>query len=68
MGRIRTVSPGKTRGYPYPVCKKTPAIWCLYFDVPLAIYSLKVSLCYLKPITAMGFGKVLDLFLLKILV
>ena len=23
MGEIRIVSPGKTRGYPYPVCKKT---------------------------------------------
>ena len=22
MGEIRFVSPGKTRGYPYPVCKK----------------------------------------------
>ena len=22
MGEIRIVSPGKTRGYPYPVCKK----------------------------------------------
>ena len=23
MGEIRIVGPGKTRGYPYPVCKKT---------------------------------------------
>ena len=22
MGEIRIVSPGRTRGYPYPVCKK----------------------------------------------
>ena len=22
MGEIRIVSPGETRGYPYPVCKK----------------------------------------------
>ena len=22
MGEIRIVGPGKTRGYPYPVCKK----------------------------------------------
>ena len=22
MSKIRIVSPGKTRGYPYPVCKK----------------------------------------------
>ena len=22
MGKIRIVRPGKTRGYPYPVCKK----------------------------------------------
>ena len=30
MGEIRIVGPGKTRGYPYPVCKKlcyhTPVI------------------------------------------
>ena len=24
MGEIRIVSPGKKRGYPYPVCKKIP--------------------------------------------
>ena len=23
MGEIRIVRPGETRGYPYPVCKKT---------------------------------------------
>ena len=23
MGEIRIVGPGKTRGYPYPVCKKS---------------------------------------------
>ena len=27
MGEIRIVGPGKTRGYPYPVCKKD-----LYFS------------------------------------
>ena len=28
MGEIRIVGPGKTRGYPYPVCKKMESI-CL---------------------------------------
>ena len=26
MGEIRIVGPGKTRGYPYPVCKKEFAL------------------------------------------
>ena len=26
MGEIRIVSPGKTRDYPYPVCKKIPSL------------------------------------------
>ena len=26
MGEIRIVGPGKTRGYPYPVCKKMPSL------------------------------------------
>ena len=34
MGEIRIVGPGKTRGYPYPVCKKTD-------------YSLDISLLYI---------------------
>ena len=25
MGEIRIVGPGKTRGYPYPICKKFPS-------------------------------------------
>ena len=37
MGEIRIVGPGKTRGYPYPVCKK-----CLVFasvgDQTMAIF------------------------------
>ena len=35
MGEIRIVGPGKTRGYPYPVCKLTsnlPKVTSL-FDV-----------------------------------
>ena len=30
MGEIRIVGPGKTRGYPYPVCKKLGSLssWC----------------------------------------
>ena len=26
MGEIRIVGPGKTRGYPYPVCKKEKSV------------------------------------------
>ena len=37
MGEIRIVGPGKTRGYPYPVCKKSRAkgvcIWGLCYNV-----------------------------------
>ena len=33
MGEIRIVSPGKTRGYPYPVCKKIFYVtWSILFD------------------------------------
>ena len=28
MGEIRIVGPGKTRGYPYPVCKKKGYLDC----------------------------------------
>ena len=28
MGEIRIVGPGKTRGYPYPVCKKLHVAGC----------------------------------------
>ena len=27
MGEIRIVGPGKTRGYPYPVCKKNEYVY-----------------------------------------
>ena len=27
MDEIRIVGPGKTRGYPYPVCKKKEYVW-----------------------------------------
>ena len=37
MGEIRIVGPGKTRGYPYPVCKKTlsvsPAVNGYLFEI-----------------------------------
>ena len=68
MGKIRTLSPGKTRGILIRYARKNLPSGGLYFDIPLAICSLKVTLCYLKPIRAMGFGKGLDLFLLKIFV
>ena len=35
MGEIRIVGPGKTRGYPYPVCKKKGVEMCpnIFFDI-----------------------------------
>ena len=38
MGEIRIVGPGKTRGYPYPVCKKT--IYTTLISVDLAQYEI----------------------------
>ena len=38
MGEICIVSPGKRRGYPYPVCKK-------HKDVPIHNFTL-ISNCY----------------------
>ena len=43
MGEIRIVGPGKTRGYPYPVCKKRivgPGKTCGY---PYPVYKIEVS-------------------------
>ena len=40
MGEIRIVGPGKTRGYPYPVCKK------IYFQSPKSYaVTITTSLC-----------------------
>ena len=33
MGEIRIVGPGKTRGYPYPICKKTTSATFYPLDV-----------------------------------
>ena len=45
MGEIRIVGPGKTRGYPYLVCKKKQ----LYHDLPVweIIHSIKKLMDYL---------------------
>ena len=37
MGEIRIVGPGKTRGYPYPVCKK------IYVEPPHGLTIYQVS-------------------------
>ena len=37
MGKIRIVSPGKTCGYPYPVCKK------LHLEQPYLLLSSAVG-------------------------
>ena len=38
MGEIRFVGPGKTSGYPYPVCKKT--CYITFISVDLAQYEI----------------------------
>ena len=63
MGEIRIVGPGKTRGYPYPVCKKS--LYCIatriygapegtytmfFFDVA-ATYLVVMAPCYVLPST-----------------
>ena len=40
MGEIRIVSPGKTRGYPYPVCKKIGVEMKLLIGNVSKLYSL----------------------------
>ena len=39
MGEIRIFGPGKTRGYPYPVCKK----FLLYFSMNYRDLSVKIE-------------------------
>ena len=41
MGEIRYVGPGKTRGYPYPVCKN---IYSAYFISQGCIFHLAIRL------------------------
>ena len=48
MGEIRTVGPGKTRGYPYPVCKKIQSLKledCLLLQAEKTWYNNYVSQC-----------------------
>ena len=42
MGEIRIVGPGKTRGYPYLVCKKVTFICLFYFCDYLSFSHLSV--------------------------
>ena len=37
MGEIIIVGPGKTRGYPYPVCKKKTPVNAESFDTTMSI-------------------------------
>ena len=41
MGEIRIVGPGKTRGYPYPVCKKTRVDCNLFMGLLFCMITLK---------------------------
>ena len=45
MGEIRIVSPGKTRGYPCPVCKKNHGvtIFTTLISVALAQYEIMLT-------------------------
>ena len=50
MDEIRIVGPGKTRGYPYPVCMKLfPIIRC-NLDV---LMKIPTSLCFLEKLETM---------------
>ena len=40
MGEIRMVGPGKTRGYPYPVCKKKGVEMLIEVGIVSKPYSL----------------------------
>ena len=45
MGEIRIVGPGKTHGYPYPVCKKiwiVPELYCFNVGDTLRYHCLVV--------------------------
>ena len=45
MGEIRIVVPGKTRGYPYPVCKNTIAkLLIFYLSLNDSLLSLSQNL------------------------
>ena len=41
MGEIRIVGPGKTRGYPYPVCKKR-------ISLSTGVRDFSISACYVS--------------------
>ena len=47
MGEIRIVAPGKTRGYPYPVCKKIFA-YTIKTSCSIRVASLKRVSSYAK--------------------
>ena len=48
MGEIRIVGPGKTRGYPYPICKKkvSPILRDLYQCMLIHLFCVLVLLLY----------------------
>ena len=49
MGEIRIVGPGKTRGYPYPVCKKNSVAGFCQFGVDFSYdtYAKQTRIAYL---------------------
>ena len=60
MGEIRTVSPGKTRGYPYPVCKNNDCFSGMHISSPLSEHATSVQRLpnvVLTSITSMTFGQ-----------
>ena len=50
MGEIRIVGPGKTRGYPYPVCKKMQ--YTSYVGVSFFFFFFIIISCFLFRITS----------------
>ena len=54
MGEIRIVGPGKTRGYPYPVCKKKP-VDSLHLGLPFDMStSSKIAIMYVPETAAVA--------------
>ena len=45
MGEIRIVGPGKTRGYPYPVCKNKDSEQSVCSDFSVSILRLLHRVC-----------------------
>ena len=48
MGEIRIVGPGKTRGYPYPVCKKMLSSLAMFTSISIIRNVLILNMLHKK--------------------